>query len=63
MKGIAHELRTYEVVGELSDVRKTTPIEAVSSGFNLQLDPTSMGEHDAEAAKDALRQALAALED
>ena len=63
VKGIAHELRTYEVVGELSEVKDSTPIEAAAKGFSLQLDPSSIDGHEAEAAREALRQALAALED
>jgi PAS domain S-box-containing protein len=63
VKGIAHELRTYEVVGELDDVRRATPIEAESAGFSLQMDPASIDEHSAEAAREALRSALEALEE
>ena len=63
VKGIAHGLRTYEVVGELSKVKESGPIEAVAKGFNLQLDPASMKGHEAEQAREALRQALAALEE
>ena len=63
VKGIARGLRTYEVVGELGDAKDTAPIEAAAKGFNLQIDPQSMKGHEAEQAREALRQALAALEE
>ena len=62
VKGIAHDLRTYEVIGYLDHVDYASPIHASTGAFSLSLDPTSLAAEDAEAAKEALRRALAALE-
>jgi adenylate cyclase len=63
VKGIAHELRTYEVVGEMDEVRASSPvIHAATGGFNLQLDPAALAGEEATAARKALQDALAALE-
>ena len=62
VKGIAHELRTYEVIAPLDELGTAgTPIHAESSGFHLQLDPSALGANT-DAARQALRDALAALE-
>ncbi len=64
VKGIAHALRTYEVVGtSSSDGARGAPIHAAAGGFNLELDPSALAEGETEAAKRALREALAALDD
>jgi PAS domain S-box-containing protein len=64
VKGISHELRTYEVIGHVADVAGSHgPIESSAEGFNLQLDPTSLGSEGAEQARKALQAALDALED
>jgi class 3 adenylate cyclase len=64
VKGIAHSLRTYEVVGPSgSDGARGVPIHAAAGGFNLELDPSALAEGETEAAKRALREALAALDD
>ncbi len=63
VKGVAHELRTYEVISSLDDYRDgALPINAEASGFNLQFDPSAITTQDTEAARDALRAALTALE-
>jgi PAS domain S-box-containing protein len=62
VKGIAHELRTYEVVGPLDEIKEAAEIKAAAAGFNLQLDPAAMGHGETEIARRALRQALDALE-
>lgn len=62
VKGIAHELRTYEVIAPLDELGAAgTPIHAESAGFHLQLDPTALGD-DTDLARQALRDALASLE-
>jgi PAS domain S-box-containing protein len=62
VKGIAHELRTYEVIAPLDELTEGgRPIHAEGSGFHLQLDPTAVGT-DKDAARRALEEALAALE-
>lgn len=64
VKGIAHEIRTYEVVGPFDDISQLTgAIEAKGEGFDLKLDPASLGAGDAAAARKALEAALAALDD
>ncbi|MEE8330301.1 MAG: PAS domain S-box protein [Acidimicrobiia bacterium] len=63
VKGVAHELRTYEVISPLDEYRDgALPINAEASGFNLQFDPSAITTQDTEAARDALRAALTALE-
>ena len=62
VKGIARELRTFEVVGPLDEIEEAAEIRAAAGSFNLQLDPASMDHEEAEMARQALRQALAALE-
>jgi PAS domain S-box-containing protein len=63
VKGIAHELRTYEVIGSLEEYGdRAAPIRAEVGGFNLQLDPTAITAAESETARQALREALAALE-
>ncbi len=61
VKGIAHELRTYEVIGYIDDSGQS-PIHASTNAFSLSIDPSSLAEEEAEAAREALRRALAALE-
>jgi PAS domain S-box-containing protein len=63
VKGIAHELRTYEVIGSLDEFGdRVVPIHAEAGGFNLQLDPAAINATETEMARQALREALAALE-
>ena len=61
VKGIAHEVRTYEVVGEIGKAgHMAPPIHAESHGFHLQVDPAALGD-DADHVRQALEDALAAL--
>jgi adenylate cyclase len=62
VKGISHELRTYEVVGEMDEITDRSPIHSAGSGFKLELDPSALGDGDAAAARRALQEALEALE-
>jgi PAS domain S-box-containing protein len=61
VKGVAHELRTYEVVGSLKE-ENGQKIQAETAGFNLQFDATAIGRHETEVAREALQAALAALD-
>ncbi|MEE9177110.1 MAG: PAS domain S-box protein [Acidimicrobiia bacterium] len=64
VKGVAHELRTYEVIGPLEELDQSgVSIEPSGTGFNLEIDPTTISADEAEDAKRALRAALAALDD
>ena len=64
VKGVAHELRTYEVIGPLEELDQSgVSIEPSGTGFNLDIDPTTISADEAEDAKRALRAALAALDD
>ncbi len=62
LKGISHPMRTYEVVGEFSDIKTGERILAEMGGFNLSFDPHSLDPESAALAREALRNALAALE-
>ncbi|MGA7270992.1 MAG: PAS domain S-box protein, partial [Acidimicrobiia bacterium] len=62
VKGVSHALHTYEVVGEFGSLGPRERIEAELSGFNLVLDPTSLGPEEAAKAREALQNALAVLE-
>lgn len=64
VKGVARELRMYEVVGPIGMLSgRAAPIHQVGSGFTLTLDPGSLAAEDAERARETLRRALAALDD
>lgn len=63
LKGISHPLKTYEVVGEYSDLDLGETIRAEIGAFNLSLDPKSLDPESAAKAREALRSALAALGD
>jgi class 3 adenylate cyclase len=63
VKGIAHKLRTYEVIAPIDELTGMTgPIHAEGHGFHVQLDPGALGE-DKTAARRALQEALEALDD
>ncbi|HEX6299584.1 MAG TPA: PAS domain S-box protein [Acidimicrobiia bacterium] len=62
LKGISHPLRSYEVVGEFSDMNMENLIEAKFGDFNLTLDPSSLDPEAAARAREALKSALAALD-
>jgi PAS domain S-box-containing protein len=61
VKGVSHELRTYEVVGEFDSLHSKDRIEAATEGFNLLLDPSELNPHEADRARQALESALKAL--
>ena len=64
VKGVAHKLRTYEAVGSRDNLSQSgVPVEASATGFSLALDPMAIAADDTEAAKTALKAALAALDD
>lgn len=62
VKGISHQLRTYEVIGEFQDLGPDQRIEAEIGDFKVSLDPTSLSAEGTHQAREALRTALAALE-
>jgi adenylate cyclase len=62
VKGISHQLRTYEVVGEFKDLGREVRIEAEIGDFRVSLDPSSLDADAAARARQALESALAALE-
>jgi PAS domain S-box-containing protein len=62
VKGISHQLRTYEVVAEFADLGSRERIEAEIGDFKMSLDPNSLDSESAEHAREALRSALAALD-
>jgi len=63
LKGLSHDLRTYEAVGEFGSVRSHHRIESATEGFNLKLDPAGLAPEEARKAREALRAALDALEE
>lgn len=63
LKGLSHEMRTYEVIGDFDALPAEQRIEAVMDGFNLTLDPTGLGPEQAAKAREALKAALDALEE
>lgn len=62
VKGISHQLRTYEVVGEFQDLGPDNKVEAEIGDFKISLDPSSLNAEGAHQAREALQSALAALE-
>ena len=62
VKGISHQLRTYEVVAEFADLGSSERIEAEIGDFKISLDPNSLNSESAEQAREALRSALTALD-
>lgn len=62
VKGVAHELRTYEVIGTLLEHPDDNQIQAETAGFNLQFDPTAITSQESGVAREALQAALAALD-
>jgi len=63
VKGISHELRTYEVIGEFKDLGPDQRIEAEIGGFKVSLDPSSLDPDSTRKAREALLTALAALDE
>ena len=62
VKGISHELRTYEVVGDFRGLDSEQKIETDFDGFKVSLDPSKLDTTETQQARDALRSALAALD-
>jgi PAS domain S-box-containing protein len=62
VKGISHDLRTYEVIGEFNDLGPDVRIEAEIGDFKVSLDPNTLDADAARRARDALLNALAALD-
>jgi len=62
VRGISHELRTYEVVGYYDELGPSARIEAEIGDFKLSLDPSTLADQQLRDAREALQAALAALE-
>ena len=62
VKGISHQLRTYEVVGEFKNLGPEQKIETEIGDFRVSLDPNSLDSEATQQAREALRTALAALD-
>ena len=62
VKGISHQLRTYEVVGEFKNLGPEQKIETEIGNFKVSLDPNSLDSEATQQAREALRTALAALD-
>ena len=62
VKGISHQLRTYEVVGEFKSLGPDQKIETEMGGFKVSLDPNSLDSAGTQQAREALQTALAALD-
>jgi len=62
VKGISHQLRTYEVVGEFKDLGPEQRIDTEIGDFRVSLDPSSLDSEAIQQAREALRSALAALD-
>jgi class 3 adenylate cyclase len=62
VKGISHQLRTYEVIGEFKSLGREQKIETEIGGFKVSLDPNSLDSEGTQQAREALRTALAALD-
>ncbi len=56
VKGLAYPIRTYGVIGRVGEPTEDRP------AFNLEIDPSKLDAEEAEAAREALRRALGALE-
>ncbi|MGI9584113.1 MAG: PAS domain S-box protein [Acidimicrobiia bacterium] len=62
VKGISHDLRTYEVVGDFKDLGPELRIEEEIGDFKVSLDPNSLDADSTVKAREALLSALAALD-
>jgi adenylate cyclase len=62
VKGISHQLRTYEVVGDFRSLGPEQKIETEIGDFKVSLDPNSLDSEATQQAREALRTALAALD-
>lgn len=64
MKGIAHPLKTYEVIATREDYQSgVRRISEVRDGIRLVLDPMTLAPADLERTKEDLQEALGILED
>jgi PAS domain S-box-containing protein len=61
-KGISHQLRTYEVVGDFKSLGPEQRIESEIGDFKVSLDPNSLDSEATQQAREALQSALAALD-
>jgi class 3 adenylate cyclase len=61
-KGISHQLRTYEVVGDFKSLGPEQKIESEIGDFKVSLDPNSLDSEATQQAREALQSALAALD-
>jgi PAS domain S-box-containing protein len=62
VKGISHQLRTYEVVGDFKSLGPEQKIETEIGDFKVSLNPNSLDSEATQQAREALRTALAALD-
>lgn len=62
VKGISHQLRTYEVMGEFKNLGPDQSIVSEIGDFKMSLDPNSLDADGAQQAREALQSALAALD-
>lgn len=62
VKGISHQLRTYEVIGEFRNLGPDQAIVSEIGDFRMSLDPNSLDADAAQRAREALQSALAALD-
>jgi hypothetical protein len=62
VKGISHDLRIYEVVGDFKDIGANLRIEEEIGDFKVSLDPKSLDADSTQRAREALLSALAALD-
>jgi len=61
VKGLSHQLRTYEVIGQFKDLGPDQRIEAEIGDFKVSLDPNNLDHDGMLRAREALESALAAL--
>lgn len=62
LKGVGHRTTAYEVVADYAEMGSEPKIHAEIGDFNLSLDPHSLDAESAARAREALKSALAALE-
>jgi hypothetical protein len=62
VKGISHDLRTYEVIGDFKEIGPDLRIEEEIGDFKVSLDPNSLDADSTQKAREALLSALAALD-
>ena len=63
VKGIAHPLKTYEVVATREEILSgAKPISEIRDGFRLALEPMALAPGDRQRAKEVLQEALDVLD-